>query len=116
LASVAAQLLGFFKADDNFGPRFHSKQGARDFLVASCYMALFLNISATIGSFVLIDALGEIGFRASKNSKLKDLEKAGTIETTQDRLLEKYGASSWWQIILWHCQFNRLVLMNVAVS
>jgi len=100
LASVAAQLLGFFKADDNFGPRFHSKQGARDFLVASCYMALFLNISATIGSFILIDILGEIGFKASKRTT--ELDQLGNIHTTQDGLLLKYGASPWWRIILWH--------------
>jgi Na+/melibiose symporter-like transporter len=61
-------LLGFFKTESNFvGPPFYSQHGARDFLLASCYMALFLNINATLGSFILTCTLGEVGFQASKN-------------------------------------------------
>ncbi|KIM38850.1 hypothetical protein M413DRAFT_75481, partial [Hebeloma cylindrosporum] len=100
LASVSAQLLGFFKADSSFNAAGHSQKGARDFLVAACFMALFLNISATISSFILIDILGEIGFKASTNEE--DLKKLGKCETTQDGLLSKFHASPWWRYILWH--------------
>lgn len=69
-------------------------------------MALVLNISATISSFILIDILGEIGFKASRNEE--ELKKLGTCHTTQDGLLLKFGASPWWRIILWHCKSNHL--------
>jgi len=99
---VSVLLLGFFKTDSNFSQR-HSQQGARDFLVAACYIALLLNISATINSFILIDILGEIGFKASGDSKLGQV---GKYHTTQDGLLLTFGASSWWKGILWYCKSN----------
>ena len=110
---MSAQLLSFFKSDDSFGTR-HSQQGARDFLVAACYLALFLNISATISSFILIDILGEIGFKASTNEDA--LRKLGNCRTTQDKLLLKFGASPWWRIILWHCKSNHLWLEDYYCS
>ncbi|KAF8895827.1 hypothetical protein CPB84DRAFT_1781918 [Gymnopilus junonius] len=87
LASVAAQLLVFFKASSSYAEGIPNPGGAQGFLLASCYAALFLNISATISSFILIDNLGEIGF---------------TMTTTQDDLLIMFGASKKWKWMLWH--------------
>ncbi|PPQ86186.1 hypothetical protein CVT25_006929 [Psilocybe cyanescens] len=96
LAAVAAQLLVFFKPDSSFDPNINTQGGAKGFLLGACYAALFLNISATISSFILIDNLGEIGFRASCHAeKLEGLTRdVGQHVTNQDKLLVDFGASS----------------------
>ncbi|KAF9556813.1 hypothetical protein CPC08DRAFT_669355 [Agrocybe pediades] len=93
LAGAAAQLLGFFTSG-----------GAGGFVVASCYAALFLNIGATISSFVLIDNLGEVGFSASaKDDKFHgDKEQSGRVTATQEELLVQFGASEEWSWMLIH--------------
>ncbi|KAF8895828.1 hypothetical protein CPB84DRAFT_1682145, partial [Gymnopilus junonius] len=104
LASVASQLLVFFKTSSSYASNIPDPLGAQGFLIASCYAALFLNISATISSFILIDNLGELGFHASCKDPTfyTDLETAGTMSVTQDKLLIKFGASKMWKLMLWH--------------
>jgi len=118
LAAVAAQLLGFFKPDANYDGNIHLAGGAKGFLLATCYAALFLNISATISSFILIDNLGEIGFRASCQHDLESLTNLSTITTTQDGLLMKFGASPEWKFMLYHWLvtfYSGIISLIVAV-
>uniref|UniRef100_A0A8H7XSG0 Uncharacterized protein n=1 Tax=Psilocybe cubensis TaxID=181762 RepID=A0A8H7XSG0_PSICU len=104
LAAAAAQLLVFFKTDSTFNPDINTSGGWKGFILGMCYMALFLNISATISSFILIDNLGEIGFRASCNSDNLEGFGLGTgkLVTNQDNLLIKFGASPAWRMMLYH--------------
>lgn len=108
LAAAAAQLLVYFKADGSFSDDINSggPGGAKGFVIASCYAALFLNVSATISSFILIDNLGEIGFRAScKGTEWeKDIQQTERIEGTQENLLVRFGASKDWNLMLLHCK------------
>jgi hypothetical protein len=96
LASAAAQLLGSFKTDPGLlarEPRF------RNLVLIFCYAGLFLNISATIGSFVLTDNLGELGYRASKKENIM-----GSTSMGAEEILVKYGASRQWNYMLFHCK------------
>ncbi|KAF4613012.1 hypothetical protein D9613_010977 [Agrocybe pediades] len=106
LAGAAAQLIGFFKSDDNYNKDIHGggPGGARGFVIASCYAALFLNIGATISSFVLIDNLGEVGFSASvKDDQFHtDVQQTGRMTVTQEKLLVRFGASEEWSWMLIH--------------
>jgi hypothetical protein len=77
--------------------------GAKEFLLATCYTSIFLNIAATICSFVVIDHLGEIGFEAAAIRDPEDDRKTGKFRTSQEGLLMKYGASSQWKWMLYHC-------------
>jgi len=95
LAGVASQLLSTFQ-----GVNGHA--GAKEFLLATCYASIFLNIAATICSFVVIDHLGEIGFEAAAIRDPEDDRKIGKLRTSQEGLLIKYGASSKWRWMLYH--------------
>ncbi|KAJ3504331.1 hypothetical protein NLJ89_g7988 [Agrocybe chaxingu] len=100
LAAVAAQLLGFFKDDENLSP-----SGGAGFVIASCYAALFLNIAATIGSFVLIDNLGEVGYRAAKRDSKDELLQVDTIgdyTPAVSKMLVDFGANGMWNGMLYH--------------
>ncbi|PPQ93956.1 hypothetical protein CVT25_014867 [Psilocybe cyanescens] len=102
LAAVAGQFLGFVRSS-TITPDVSYE--ARCFLLTMCYAALLFNISATIGSFILMDNLGEMGFRAScKASELDEVTDMGlgTFMTSQDGLLIKFGASPEWNWMLYH--------------
>lgn len=74
-----------------------------------CYAALILNIGSTISSFVLIDNLGEMGFRAScRADELDEYNEMGlgTFLTNKDDLLIKFGASPAWKWMVYHCSLN----------
>ncbi|KAJ3504334.1 hypothetical protein NLJ89_g7987 [Agrocybe chaxingu] len=116
LAAVAAQLLGFFKDKlEDFSPA-----GAADFVIASCYIALFLNIAATIGSFILIDNLGEVGYRAAKRDAagtLIQIETIGDYRPQISRLLEEFGATKLWNGMLYHWLFTfYLGILSLIIS
>jgi hypothetical protein len=96
LAGVGSQLLGTF-LNLKSEPR-----GATEFLLATCYASIFLNIAATICSFVLIDHLGDIGLEASSIRDPEEDRKIGTLSTSQEKLLMKWGASSQWKWMLYH--------------
>jgi len=97
LAGVGAQLLGTFQNASGHA-------GAKEFLVATCYSSIFLNIAATICSFVVIDHLGEIGFAAAAIRDPEDDRQMGKIRTSQEKLLVKFGASNQWNAMLYHCR------------
>lgn len=82
-------------------------KGGQTVLLISCYMAIFFNIYATISSFILIDKLGEIGFKSSSNTPNYDPEKnvlVSKVKRTQEALMEEYNASSMWKPMLWYCE------------
>ncbi|KAF9485721.1 hypothetical protein BDN70DRAFT_871044 [Pholiota conissans] len=97
LAASAAQLLGFFKGANGFSdqePRF------QNLVLVFCYAALFLNISATIGSFLLTDNLGELDYRAARKKSNEDLY--GSTSMGAEEILRDFGASSQWEYMLFH--------------
>ncbi|KAF9530497.1 hypothetical protein CPB83DRAFT_850425 [Crepidotus variabilis] len=99
LAGVASQLLGTF-TDADISP-----SGAKGIIVATCYAAIFLNINATIGSFVLIDRLGELGFEAARLDmlgRLDQLELVGHNHSQVNQLLKEFGAGRMWKYMLIH--------------
>lgn len=103
LAGVGAQLLTTFQGLGD-PPAEPVPAGAKEFLLATCYASIFLNIAATICSFVLIDHLGEIGFEAAAIRDPEDDRQMGKIRTSQDKLLMKFGASNQWKAMLYHCR------------
>ena len=109
LAAAAAQLLVFFKDDGSYNTDIASggPAGAKGFVIASCYAALFLNISATIGSFVLIDNLGEIQFQAACKPEgfQEDIAQTDRLFAFQEDLLKRFGAPSAWTFMMMHCTF-----------
>jgi len=109
LASVAAQLLGTFKGDETLEK--NGPAGAKDFLVAMCYAAIFLNINATIGSFVLVDNLGEVGYEAAKRDaggRLEHISRVGHYHAGVSQLLTEFGASGSWYWMLIHCKLHQV--------
>ena len=56
LATVATQLLGTFR-----DVKLPGREAAKDFLVITCYLAIFFNINATIGAFVVVSGIREPG-------------------------------------------------------
>lgn len=99
LAVTAAQLLTFFKNTSNFNNE--STAGAHTFLVLLCYGSLFFNTSASISSFVLIDRLGELQFRAAQKDQ-SILPSGGFTSLGADNLLIRFGAGRLWTCIAWH--------------
>ncbi|KAH9474446.1 hypothetical protein JR316_0012905 [Psilocybe cubensis] len=117
LAAIAAQLLTLFSTPppNQASP---TPQAVQDFLLITCYIAIFFNINATICSFTLIDKLGEIGFKTSANIPSCDPEKqGGQITCTQEGLLQKYNAGRTWRPMLWFWLFNFFVgVLSLIVS
>jgi hypothetical protein len=90
LAASAAQLLSLFKGNPP----------ASNLVIGLCYAAIFLNISATIGSFVITDSLGDVAYRSSRRSQ--QLASISNFDGTQSRLLTTFGVGSCWDVMLWH--------------
>ncbi|KJA25338.1 hypothetical protein HYPSUDRAFT_64915 [Hypholoma sublateritium FD-334 SS-4] len=96
LAGGAAQLLSTFKGDMDLMNR---EPRDRNLVLVLCYAALFLNISATISSFILTDNLGELEYNTAKGR--------GGVNTTQmlggeATILKAHGASPSWEFMLYH--------------
>ncbi|KAH9474872.1 hypothetical protein JR316_0013340 [Psilocybe cubensis] len=105
LAAVAGQFLGLVRSVAADNASFETQS----FLLTMCYAAILFNISATIGSFIIMDNLGEMGFRAScKATELDEVSDMGlgTFMTSQDGLLIKFGASPEWKWMLYHWEYN----------
>jgi len=82
-------------------------------MVAACYAALFFNVHATIGSFVLIDNLRDVGQEAAlleARGFLEHMKRASTSGGHSSRILVEYGVSHLWRSALVHCEFNRSYL------
>jgi len=88
--------------------------GVKEFLVATCYATILLNLGATICSFVIIDHLGGIGFEAAAIRDPEDDRLMGQIRTTQTKLLMKFGASNQLEVMQYHCQWHLIPSQYVA--
>jgi len=78
-------------------------------MVAACYAALFFNVNATIGSFVLVDNLRDVGQEAAlldAQGWLEHMKRAATFGGNSSRLLVEYGVSHLWRFALVHCESN----------
>jgi len=78
-------------------------------MVAACYAALFFNVNATIGSFVLVDNLRDVGQEAAlldAQGWLEHMKRAATFGGNSSRLLVEYGVSHLWRFALVHYEFN----------
>ncbi|KAF6749600.1 hypothetical protein DFP72DRAFT_913037 [Ephemerocybe angulata] len=77
--------------------------GSSTYLALSvfAYAALVLNIGASLSSFILIDELGELPFRAAQQ-RSSLLPSRGPIEGSPAQLLRRYGADRLWTFIAYH--------------
>jgi len=96
LAAVGAQLLGTFQ-------NVNGDAGLKEFLIATCYATILLNICATVCSFIIIDRLGRIGFVAAAIRDPENDRQMGKIPTSQDKLLMKFGGSNHLSAMLFYC-------------
>lgn len=91
LALLAPILLIFFK--DN--------QGGAVALEIFGYAALFLNVSACMSGFILIDRLGNMPWDACQKEELLSV---GKMITTQQQLLRRFGVGALWPWVAGHCE------------
>ncbi|KDR65720.1 hypothetical protein GALMADRAFT_106788 [Galerina marginata CBS 339.88] len=66
------------------------------------YASIFLNISACLSCFILIDRLGDIPYHASQNP---NLTKGGSVSLRQQEILKIYGVGALWRWVVWHWLF-----------
>ena len=78
--------------------------GAKEFLIATCYASIFLNIGASVSSLVALDYLGGMGLQAAALRDPEDDRKMGKIRISPVKLLMKFGAGFRLKAILYHCQ------------
>ncbi len=87
-----AQLLSTFKGDSDLMNR---EPRDRNLVLVLCYGAIFLNISATISSFILTDNLGELDYNAAKD--WDKIPKVSDMLGNEATILKQYGASASWK-------------------
>ena len=85
----------------------------RNLVLVLCYGALFLNISATISSFILTDNLGELEYNVAKQ-KL-DMPHSHILGR-EATILKQYGASASWNLMLYHCMSHVGAQLPFTVS
>lgn len=98
---AATQLLAFFKNPNHFSTTQNNSEGALRALIIICYASLFFNASAAISSFILMDKLGELPFRAA-SKRQSILPSGGTITGNSEDLLKRYGVGKLWTVLVWH--------------
>ncbi|KAF8957478.1 hypothetical protein BDZ97DRAFT_1846393 [Flammula alnicola] len=86
---------------DNLDAGRHNSRGGLLALEITGYASVFLNISACISSFILADRLGDVPYRAARDSSVP---LGGQAAMEQQSILRKYGIGALWQWIVWHCQ------------
>ncbi|KAF9485458.1 hypothetical protein BDN70DRAFT_795763 [Pholiota conissans] len=110
LAGVAAQLFSYFRDPTNYTRHATS----RGLVLALCYGAIFLNIGATIGAFIIIDKMGSIATRAAR----RDQMSIGRFGGTQIALLQYHGAGKKWKYFVWHwviCFYGGTICLAVLL-
>jgi hypothetical protein len=77
---------------------------AHTLLLIASYSGVVLNVSATVGSLILTDKLGELPVQASQ--RVNFLPKATVSQDTTTKMLKLYGIGSMWKCAVWHCKFS----------
>jgi len=111
------------KDPNNFQKNLTSGQNtnAPTFLLMLSYCAVLFNFSATITSLILIDKLGELRLRASRDPDLQggdgeeSLNEPRRIAETSLKLLERFGAGESWRWMMWHCEYYQSLNYFVKV-
>ncbi|KIM44953.1 hypothetical protein M413DRAFT_442929 [Hebeloma cylindrosporum] len=116
LALISTVLLVFFKAPDNLSTPPKSSNGLVALDVVG-FCSVFLNVSACISCFILLDRLGEIPYHAARDS---NVPLGGKIAVPQHRILRIYGIGALWRWVVWYwlicfiigasCVFAQLLL------
>jgi len=75
-------------------------------LLAFNYCAIVLHFSTAVTTFILIDRIGELNLYASRYSMVEQ----GYIVADTTTILRRFGLSSSWKWIVWHCMgvFNSI--------
>jgi len=105
-AVLAGTLLVFMQREENFPPETLDGRGHTLLLICS-YSAVVLNVSATIGSLVLTDKLGELPLQASQRVHL--LPRATVSKDNTTAMLRLYGIGPMWTYAMWHWLFCLVV-------
>ncbi|KAJ3502130.1 hypothetical protein NMY22_g18692 [Coprinellus aureogranulatus] len=128
LAAAASQLYGFFKSSSSYSE--NTSETTRDAIVGLCYVAMFLNIGATLSGFMIIDALGEVQYQAAtppSNTTVDENdvcnEKLSPRKQAIPQLLERYSRGNvntilivHWLISFWGGILSLLILIILYVS
>lgn len=112
LAVVSALLMIPMQNRENNAAQSQSQRDARLALTVLSYASLILNLSACLSSFILIDELGEIPFRAASKRR-STLPVAGAIQGTPNQLLRRYGAGNLWDVVVLYCEFHHSFHISV---
>ena len=112
---MAGQIFVFVKDNKNF-PKATNSQ-ARTCLTLLSYMAIVFNSGGAITSLILTNRLSELPIRASQKSE-SELFAKGTTDTTLSSLqiLGRYGISSSWHWMMWHCGHHPTFCANGALT
>ena len=106
-AAVESQLISYIKSQftpdssGNPGPDAGQPLSTQRAILIFSYAGLLFSCSAAVSSFILTDEFGELPIRAAKKN-LRELEEK--IVASPHVLLHKFGASSSWQYVMWHCE------------
>lgn len=103
LAGLAGTLLVYMQREENFPVETIGGRGHTLLLICS-YSAVILNVSATVGSLVLTDKLGELPIQASQRAQL--LPQATISEDNTTTMLKIYGIGPMWTYAMWHCKIQ----------
>lgn len=79
-------------------------------MVGLCYCALFLNIGAAIGGFIIIDGLGEMHYHAA--SAANQLHSQGGMPGSTMELVVRYDGGSYWRWLVYHCESCYIFLFS----
>ncbi|PPQ65499.1 hypothetical protein CVT26_000139 [Gymnopilus dilepis] len=101
LLAIVAALLLVFKADTT-STSAHSSKALSTASVIFAYVPLFLNASACMSCFILVDRLGELPYHAARKPQLP---RGGSVTLHQQGILKLYGIGGLWPWIVWHWLF-----------
>ncbi|KAF8909406.1 hypothetical protein CPB84DRAFT_1517276 [Gymnopilus junonius] len=99
LFAIIAAILLILKENFNATTSQNISDGKQMALVVMGYVSLFLNISACMSCFILIDRLGELPYHAAQD---RQLPKGGTITLQQQGILKLFRIGALWTWVVWH--------------
>src|SRR6266545_6211134 len=64
------------------------------------YISLIFNVSACPSCFIILDRLGDVPYRATRQG---NAPKGGKISLPATGILKVYGIGALWRWAVWHC-------------
>ncbi|KAF8202516.1 hypothetical protein BJ912DRAFT_945049 [Pholiota molesta] len=102
LTVTATLLLLFLKNTANFDGSRQNSHGMLIALELLSYASIFLNISSCMSCFILLDRLGDVPYKSSRDP---DVPIGGRTTLEQEGVMRTYGIGALWQWVFWHWLF-----------